>query len=66
MPKPRIDPIFYPGDGTMRLRIRADDGTETTIEWSCERTLALGASLIDHALAAKRDLEPDAPGPSGR
>jgi hypothetical protein len=63
MPKPQIDPIFYPGDGTVRLRIR---GTETTIEWSWERTLALRTSLIDHALAAKRHLEPDAPGPSGR
>jgi hypothetical protein len=72
MPGPRLDPIFYPGDGTVVLRIRGDDGTETTIELHWEKVLDLGAALIDHALAAKRHLasEPkqgtDAPPAGGR
>jgi hypothetical protein len=59
MPGPRLDPIFYPGDGTVVLRIRGDDGTETTIELHWEKVLDLGAALIDHALAAKRHIEPE-------
>ena len=52
MPGPRVDPILYPDTGTVGLRIRGDDQVETTIEWSWEQTLDLGASLIEHALAA--------------
>jgi hypothetical protein len=53
----RIDPIFHPGDATVVLRIRGDDGIETEIEWPWERVLEDGASLIEHALAAKRHLK---------
>jgi hypothetical protein len=52
-------PNPYPDDGTVGLRIRGDDGTETTIEWHWERVLDLGSSLIDHPLAAKRHLAPE-------
>jgi hypothetical protein len=61
MTSPRIDPIIYPGDGTVVLRIRGDDGIESEIEWSWEKALEAGASLIDHALAAKRHAEPEPP-----
>jgi hypothetical protein len=49
VPDPKVDPIFYPGDGTVTLRIRGDDGLETTIEWSWDKVLDLGADLIGHA-----------------
>ena len=50
MPGPRCDPIYYPDDGTIGLRIRGDDGVETTIEWDWEQTLDLASSLIEHVL----------------
>ena len=59
MPDPRLDPIFHPGDGTIVLRIRGDDGLETEIEWDWEQVLDLGSSLIEYALAAKRHIEPE-------
>jgi len=59
MPTPRIDPIFVPGNGTVVLRIRGDDGSETTIEWGWERIMDVGADLIAHALAAKRHIKPE-------
>jgi hypothetical protein len=58
-PGPRLDPIFYPGDGTVVLRIRSDDGTETTIELHWEKVLDVGATLSEHGLAAKRHAEPE-------
>jgi hypothetical protein len=54
MPNPRLDPIFVPGDGTVVVRIRGDDGAETTIELGWEQTLDLGATLVEYGLAAKR------------
>jgi hypothetical protein len=59
VPGPRLDPIFVPGDGTVVLRIRGDDQVETTIEWGWEQVLDVGATLIEHALAAKRHVEPE-------
>ena len=59
MADPRIDPVFHPGDGTVVLRIRGDDGAETTIEWPWGVVLDVSASLINHALSAKRHAEPD-------
>jgi hypothetical protein len=57
VPDPRLDPIFVPSAGTVVLRIRGDDQVETEIEWHWERVLDLGATLIEHGLAAKRPLE---------
>ena len=51
----RCDPIVYPGDGTVVLRIRGDDEIATGIEWGWEQMLQLGSSLIEHALLAKRE-----------
>lgn len=45
IPNPRIDPILYPDDGTVGLRIRG---------W--EKVLNVGATLVEHGLAAKRHL----------
>jgi hypothetical protein len=59
VPDPRLDPIFYPSDGTVVLRIRGDDGSETTIEWDWEKIFDVGADLIGYALTAKRHIEPE-------